>query len=189
MAKVAMASNRIELAWNEYRQAGEWFVPDPATFTLYKMLYHWCEYIKAKQIVEVGIGRAFGVYAFGLYAKEHDASYTCIDVAQHCATRAHAIKDFFDLPVDVLQYDSKAISWRKRIDFLFIDGGHSYEQVLADIDRYVPWVRKNGLVFFHCYLNKRHEVKRAVDERYDESKHDAFLLPYNSLGVRIWRIR
>lgn len=35
------------------------------------------------------------------------------------------------------------------IDFLFIDGDHSYEGVLRDFELYSPLVRKGGLVAFH----------------------------------------
>ena len=35
------------------------------------------------------------------------------------------------------------------IDFLFVDGDHSYEGVLADLDRWGPMVRPGGVVAFH----------------------------------------
>lgn len=176
--------------WGQWEAEFKWAKPDPATRPLYPLLYHLAEYIKAKQIVEVGIGRAFGAFVFGLYAKVHDADYCCIDLANHCVRRAKITAERFGFPTTVLQYDSKAIAWySKRIDLLFVDGGHSYEQVLGDIDNFVPWVRRNGLVLFHCYDNKRHEVKRAVDERFDPEKYQEMHWPFNSLGVMVWRKR
>ena len=35
------------------------------------------------------------------------------------------------------------------IDFLFIDGNHSYESVLCDFLLYYPLVKKGGIVGFH----------------------------------------
>jgi len=35
------------------------------------------------------------------------------------------------------------------IDFLFIDGNHSYEQVLADYLMYSPLVKRGGIIAFH----------------------------------------
>ena len=35
------------------------------------------------------------------------------------------------------------------IDFLFIDGDHSYEGVKKDFEMYSPFVRKGGLIVFH----------------------------------------
>lgn len=34
-------------------------------------------------------------------------------------------------------------------DFIFVDGGHSYEQVFSDFNHYWPMVRKGGLMAFH----------------------------------------
>lgn len=35
------------------------------------------------------------------------------------------------------------------IDFLFIDGDHTYNAVKKDFELYYPKVKKNGLIFFH----------------------------------------
>jgi len=36
-----------------------------------------------------------------------------------------------------------------RVDFLFIDGDHSYEGVKKDFEMYSPLVRKGGIIAFH----------------------------------------
>lgn len=40
-------------------------------------------------------------------------------------------------------------SWRRKIDVLFIDGSHIYEDVKADFELFYPWVKPGGLVLFH----------------------------------------
>jgi hypothetical protein len=40
-------------------------------------------------------------------------------------------------------------TWSKPIDFLFIDGGHEYEDVLADFETFSPHVVVGGIVAFH----------------------------------------
>lgn len=40
------------------------------------------------------------------------------------------------------------------IDFLFIDGGHTYEQVKADYDNYGSLVRYGGIIAFHDVVDK-----------------------------------
>lgn len=43
----------------------------------------------------------------------------------------------------------ESIFRNKDIDLLFIDGGHDYETVSSDFEKYSPFVRKNGLIVFH----------------------------------------
>jgi len=52
-----------------------------------------------------------------------------------------------------IEGDSKTVPWERPIDFLFIDGDHSKEGVSADIDKYAPFVRVGGHLFFHDYVD------------------------------------
>ena len=52
---------------------------------------------------------------------------------------------------------------QRKIDFLWIDGDHSYEGVKRDIQDWFPLVKKNGFVCFHDYRDAP-GVKKAVDE-------------------------
>lgn len=58
--------------------------------------------------------------------------------------------------------------WREPIDFLYIDGDHSYEGVKADILGWSPYVRHGGMILGHDYEEGDDVmfpgVKRAVDE-------------------------
>lgn len=53
--------------------------------------------------------------------------------------------------------------WDKEIDFLWIDGDHSFEGCSKDIEMWVPFVKSRGIVAFHDYPNAP-GVKKAVDE-------------------------
>lgn len=70
------------------------------------------------------------------------------------------------------------------VDFIFIDGLHTYEQVKKDIENYYPKIKKEGYIFGHDYGGwsaESHNVKRtgatqgvntAVDElakKYDKT--------------------
>lgn len=52
---------------------------------------------------------------------------------------------------EVIQAESQAAAqnWSRPIDFLLIDGDHTFEGVQRDFECYLPWLRKNALVAFH----------------------------------------
>ena len=51
----------------------------------------------------------------------------------------------------------------RKIDFLWIDGDHSYAGVKRDIQDWLPLVKKNSFICFHDYRDAP-GVKKAVDE-------------------------
>lgn len=66
-------------------------------------------------------------------------------------------------------------------DMVFIDAGHSYEEVKYDILHYAPLVRPGGLLCGHDY-RRITSVARAVDEL-------MLITPDNIGGKDIWWIR
>lgn len=55
--------------------------------------------------------------------------------------------------------------WKRPIDFLYVDGDHEYDAVVADITHFVPFVRPGGLFAFHDYKPVGKDgVRLAVDE-------------------------
>lgn len=50
--------------------------------------------------------------------------------------------------IEAFSYDV-CKNWDKPIDFLFIDGDHSYEGCLRDWKEWSPFISKNGIVAFH----------------------------------------
>lgn len=56
------------------------------------------------------------------------------------------------------------MDFRKPVDFVYIDGNHSYESVKKDIALYYPLVKNNGLIGGHDYAPFYETVMKAVDE-------------------------
>jgi len=65
------------------------------------------------------------------------------------------------------------------IDFIFIDGNHSYEDVLADISAWYPKVKTGGVMCGHDYGKPEFGVTEAVHE---------FFLKANNPARSIWHI-
>jgi cephalosporin hydroxylase len=71
--------------------------------------------------------------------------------------------------------DVQKILRGNKLDFLFIDGDHSYAGVRADFEMYVPLVRSGGLVAFHD-INligpPGYEFKLEVNKYWNEVKQN-----------------
>jgi predicted O-methyltransferase YrrM len=96
--------------------------------------------------------------------------------------------------LDLIQADSHSpqtlTDLRSRVDgsldFLFIDGDHTYEGVKQDFEMYQPLVRSGGLIAFHDICEHRKQVGCDVDvywreirERY---RHEEFIAPPQTWG-------
>jgi predicted O-methyltransferase YrrM len=57
-----------------------------------------------------------------------------------------------------------------RLDYLFIDGDHTYEGVKRDFEMYSPLLRSGGLVAFHDIAEHRRELACGVDKFWNEIK-------------------
>lgn len=81
-----------------------------------------------------------------------------------------------------------AKGWDKTISFLYIDGGHEYDEVLQDIDGFLPHVTSGGVVLFDDYSPAFPGVQKAFGERFE--KFDLHEVPsYDSkdkYGVQRW---
>ena len=163
-------------AWHDLWQNA---APDPGNWPMHYIIHYMCKQMKARETLEIGVGqRPNGTYLMGLHAKEVGGHHTGIDISPTCIGRANMIVEKFDLPVTILNYDSKAVVWTKKLDLCYVDGGHSYEQVVGDIKRYSPFIKRNGMMIFDDYGKKHLQVTEAVDDLYDEEVWDMMLWPW-----------
>ncbi len=76
----------------------------------------------------------------------------------------------------------------KYIDFLFIDGDHTYEGVKKDFEMYSPFVKNGGIIAFHDIVISEHHHDRDVyvGEFWNEIKNGhqyyEFVEPGNNWG-------
>jgi predicted O-methyltransferase YrrM len=89
----------------------------------------------------------------------------------------------FALPrqtMHLLRADSNAVNTLERVrsmlgktslDFLFIDGDHTYEGVKQDFELYSPLVRKGGVIAFHDIAVHPPEARCEVSKFWSETKN------------------
>lgn len=118
--------------------------------------------------VEVGTER--GVYAKELLERAPSVHLHCVDPwkAYH-GYREHVSQEKLDgfyletverlkryNAMIIREFSLKAadIFANNSIDFVYIDGNHAYEHVVADLAAWVPKVKKGGIVAGHDYLKR-----------------------------------
>jgi len=57
-----------------------------------------------------------------------------------------------------------------QLDFLFIDGDHTYDGVKRDFEMYSPLVRKDGIIAFHDIVPHAEDKNCGVDRFWNEIK-------------------
>lgn len=87
---------------------------------------------------------------------------------------------------------------RRKIDFLFIDGDHTYHGVRQDFEMYSPLVARGGLIAFHDVMHHPAvpgcEVDRFWSEIKDRFEHFEFTHdgdergygPWGGIGALVW---
>lgn len=56
----------------------------------------------------------------------------------------------------------------KDLDFVYIDGSHSYKNVISDITYWLPRIKEGGVLGGHDYGSNEPGVIKAVDELFKE---------------------
>lgn len=82
-------------------------------------------------------------------------------------TKQVGVKEFHNVIGDSTSQESKnkvnSIIKEGELDFLFIDGGHTYDVVKSDYETYSKYVRKGGIIAFHDVIGLE-EVRQYWNE-------------------------
>jgi predicted O-methyltransferase YrrM len=98
------------------------------------------------------------------------------DFAGHCKPKLPAAKEIAHRELKLWEAiirwyevtsDQAVHTITELLDFVYIDGNHSYDYVRRDIDNYLPLVRPGGFIGGHDYMMRgtpEISVKAAVDD-------------------------
>jgi predicted O-methyltransferase YrrM len=140
--------------------------------------------LQPRTVLEIGTARGGTLFLFSRVAAP-DATLISVDLPQGpfgggYSRSRQLLYQAFALPqqsLELLRADSHAPSTRDEVaarlkgaplDFLFIDGDHTYDGVKRDYEMYGPLVRKGGLIAFHDIVQTpaaaAHQVARFWEE-------------------------
>lgn len=79
-------------------------------------------------------------------------------------------------PIRMCSLDAAELYEDESLDFVFIDAAHDYENVIADIKKWYPKIKKNGYLAGHDYYedenNVWYGVKKAVHEFINDNNNN-----------------
>jgi cephalosporin hydroxylase len=165
LANDSKGLNSKELVALLYNKQWERFFWTKQVLSEFEQLARVVEQKKPKVVVEIGTNTGGTLFVFTKLA-DTQATVVSIDLpggkggggypeyktnffkSFACAgQQMHFIKSNSHLPETVAQL--KTILNNREIDFLFIDGDHSYEGVKRDFELYSPFVSPHGIIAFH----------------------------------------
>jgi len=137
-------------------------------------------------VVEIGSlrGKSSCFIAAGIKHSKNDVNLHCVDLwtlggpTQQKNHGKQQIYDAFRRNVTHFGFDyiihqhmmgsvDFAKQWggeNDRVDFVFIDGGHTYEACLADYEAWKGFIKPGGWLAFHDYQDMHPGVMRVIDE-------------------------
>ena len=101
-------------------------------------------------ILELGVAHGKTSAMFSLIAKAHNLHYYGIDDFSLEGTQEEVEDHFKRLGTvgTIIKSRTQDFDWNQQVDLLFIDAGHDEENIKADCEKYVPFVKPGGVVIF-----------------------------------------
>src|SRR4051812_25167842 len=95
---------------------------------------------------------------------QHLGANTTLDIFKHNFAALGFASRSEPVVSDSLAASRQIAPKRGTIDFIFIDGDHSYEACKADIAAWTPFVKRGGVIAFHDFGSRADGVTRAIFE-------------------------
>ena len=107
----------------------------------------------------------------------NDADSIVEGVYQEVLARMKRFGERFKL----IRATSEEAKWSEPLDFVYIDGDHSYEAVLIDIKKWYPLLRTGGIIAGHDYSPKWQGVIKAVQEYFTDRSQSLVINEMNAV--------
>ena len=138
-------------------------------------------YLLAKELnlrvaLELGAGDGNSTLALLWAARESFGKVFSVDINKCEKASRLVASNGLSKYWNFIQGDDLKIEWKRPVDLLFLDTVHTYKQVLAELKKYEPFVRKGGVVIVHDIVTWN-GVFKAV-KKYMKERNDLRLYKY-----------
>jgi predicted O-methyltransferase YrrM len=116
-----------------------------------------------KNVLELGTRDGLSTLAFLEAAKTIGGKVVSVDIDPCEAAKASVKKAGLEPYWTFMLGNDLEIPWSTQVDHLFIDTAHTYEQTVAELRRFEPFVRPGGIITLHDSISFE-GVRRAIDE-------------------------
>lgn len=117
--------------------------------------------IKAKTIVELGVGEGYSTLALLKATIENNGHLTSVDIGPSLPGHERVAKSGLNQSywTFILRNDLDFVDeWRGQIDLLFIDTSHTRIQTFKELMVYTPLMAPNGIILLHDTLPQKEET-------------------------------
>jgi len=184
VSKIRNINDALEFAFS-FRSFGVSIKPSQVKYEMAKLLEIVTE-IKPRNLLEIGTANGGTLFLFAI-ASDPSAKIISVDLpggpfgGGYPRWKIPLYKRFAKegRKIYLIRDDShskqtlekvKGILNGEMLDFLFIDGDHSYEGVKKDFEMYSPLVRSGGIIAFHDICPHPPETKCEVNKFWNEIK-------------------
>lgn len=164
----------------EYKFSTSWF----ANSELKKNIHKYLEATQENHILEIGCFEGRSTCHFSDYYLEHpDSTMTCIDpfIGDNGTPQVDGgTREIFDTNIRLSKQFSKCKihydysenvlpTIKETFNFIYIDGSHEPQDILADMRNTFPYLVKGGIMYMDDYLGgENHEIKKVIDQFINE---------------------
>jgi hypothetical protein len=149
-----MADAESQRIWQKIKRFNEHYAISPVELNFilsYALRLPW-----GATMLELGVCHGRTLAALGLVAQSIGGRAFGIDAFWLEGTAAEVRQNIADIglwPTDcyLIESDTRTAEWNEGIDLLIVDAGHDEANVKPDIEKYVPWLKHGGYVFFDDY--------------------------------------
>jgi len=174
--------------------------PQSSEEDVMKLLYNITRQTKSKKIIEVGVFHGAGSLSMSQAMDENGGGEIhLIDISKEFLEGVHnkISKKKWNITVHQhyininkeTEFDElvkSRVTGLPNTDILFIDGGHSYEELKNDIRQYQPLVSPGGLMILHDTIQQS-GARKIVSEMFEKGLKYCSLTTSDGCGVTIFK--